>query len=666
MTGLSINDARFAGPLGPLHVPLGLGLLRLATEGRPSLEEAIAVIHFALDRGIRVLDTADVYSLDHTDLHFGERLARSAVESWHGPRDEVRILTKVGLARPRGRWIPDGRPDHLRKSVDESRSALGVDRLFLLQLHAHDSRVPFEETLGTLAELQQAGKVNHLGLCNVTAGELRQAQRHFRVVSVQNELSVLQRKSAANGLVELTREQGIVFLAHRPLGGYAKVARLDKNRILKALSERHQCSPRQIALAALLEAGPHVIPLVGATRVGSIESSLAALQISLDVSDRTALELGMSFAAKPDALAEAKLLFTVGTPETPAATSPTTQAAPDPPSMPSPIQPNRPVPGTGPEIVILMGIQGAGKSEQVSDYVKQGYVRLNRDQLGGRLDDLVPRLLQLLSTGQRRVVLDNTYPTRLSRAPVIAAGHMHRVPVRCRHLQIPLAEAHVNIVLRMLAKYGRPLGPEEMKALNKTDPNLPPPAALMRFVSSFEPPSLNEGFAAVDVVPFVRRIDPAHREKGLLLDVDGTLRRTKSGALYPRDPEDLELLPGRREILARWVEAGYRLFFVSNQSGIASGQLARAMAEAAFLRTAQLLQLPVTEIAYCPHQAHPIACYCRKPMPGLGVYLMERHRLARSELVMVGDMASDAAFAAGLGARYWEAECFFKQGGMMG
>ena len=78
------------------------------------------------------------------------------------------------------------------------------------------------------------------------------------------------------------------------------------------------------------------------------------------------------------------------------------------------------------------------------------------------------------------------------------------------------------------------------------------------------------------------------------------------------------------------------------------------MAEAALLRTAQLLQVPVTEIAYCPHQAHPIVCYCRKPMPGLGVYLMERHRLARQHLVMVGDMASDAAFAAGLGARYWE------------
>ena len=186
---------------------------------------------------------------------------------------------------------------------------------------------------------------------------------------------------------------------------------------------------------------------------------------------------------------------------------------------------------SGPEIVILMGIQGAGKSVLVADYVSHGYVRLNRDQFGGRLDDLVPHLRQLLSAGATRVVLDNTYPTRLSRAPVIATGHAFRVPVRCRHLQIPLAEAHVNIVLRMLARYGRPLGPEEMKAHRKSDPNLPPPAALMRWAGSFEAPSLNEGFAAVDVVPFVRRLDPAHTEKGLLLDVDGTVcRSSKSGA----------------------------------------------------------------------------------------------------------------------------------------
>lgn len=653
---------RSAGVLGLLNIPLGLGLLRLGTEGRPEESDAIAIIHFALDQGIRLFDTADVYSLNDKDLHYGESLLRQARESWKGPKEEVRVLTKVGLARPKGRWMPHGRPEHLRKAVDGSLVALGVERLFLLQLHAHDPRVPFEETLSALAELQRAGKVEHLGLCNVSAGELRQAQRHFRVATVQNELSVLHRKSAAEGLLELTREQEIPFLAHRPLGGHAKVARLDKNRILAPLAQRHQTTPQAMALAALLDAAPHLVPLFGATRIESVRASLSALTLRLDVSDRIALEMGFPFAAKPEALAAARQLFLMGQQAAALAVRTEKGVSVAPAAVPSASATGK-GPGNDPEVVILMGIQGAGKSLLVADYVKAGYARLNRDLLGGTLDGLVPRLLQHLTAGQMRVVLDNTYPTRLSRAPVIAAARAYGIPVRCRFLQTPLAEAHINIVLRMLEKYGRPLGPEDMKALRKTDPNLPPPPALLRWVSSFEPPALDEGFTEVETIPFVRRLDPTHTEKGLLLDVDGTVRKTKSGAIYPSHPDDQELLPGRHDTLARWIDKGYRLFFVSNQSGIASGKLAPAMAEAVFLRTAELLKLPVTEIAYCPHPAFPVNCYCRKPMPGLGVYLMQRHRLARDHLMMVGDMDSDAAFGAGLGARYYTAEQFFALNG---
>src|SRR5512133_2272242 len=99
------------GVLGPVQVPLGLGLLRLSTEGRPSAPDAVAVIHRALDLGIRVLDTADSYGLSDVEPHYGERLAKGALDSWQGPREEVRIVTKVGFARPKGRWAPDGRPD---------------------------------------------------------------------------------------------------------------------------------------------------------------------------------------------------------------------------------------------------------------------------------------------------------------------------------------------------------------------------------------------------------------------------------------------------------------------------------------------------------------------------------------------------------------------------
>lgn len=655
-----MSKPRQVGVLGTLDIPLGLGLLRLATEGRPTEADARAVVHFALDQGIRVLDTADVYCLDDKDLHYGERLVKEALDAWSGPPGQVKVLTKVGMMRPKGKWLPNGKPEHLRLAVERSLQALGVERLFLLQLHACDSRVPLEETFDALAKLQREGKVEHLGLCNIAAGELKQALGHFRVATVQNELSVLTRKSATDGMLALTGELGIPFLAHRPLGGYAKTARLAKSAILKPLGERHQATPHEIALAALLDAAPHVVPLIGATRIDSVRSCIAALRIALDVSDRTALGIRFSFAADAETVAANARLFAVGANRDgePSRVSGQVTGALDSAPDGARLAPH-PTPLTVPDVVILMGIQGAGKSEMVADFVNAGYARLNRDLLGGKLDDLVPRLLKLLASGQKRVILDNTYPTRVSRAPVVAAAYSQRVPVRCIHLQIPLPEAHINIVLRNLSKYGRLLGLDELKLLVKKDPTLPPPLALARWVSTFEAPSLTEGFASLDLVPFVRRSDPTHTEKGLLLDVDGTVRRTKSGAIYPTLADDVELLPGRREVLMRWLDQGYRLFFVSNQSGIASGKLNHAAAQSAFLRTIQLLELPVTEVAYCPHPAFPVGCYCRKPLPGLGVYLMQRHRLAREHLMVVGDMKSDAEFAAGLGARYSDAASFF-------
>jgi histidinol-phosphate phosphatase family protein len=184
---------------------------------------------------------------------------------------------------------------------------------------------------------------------------------------------------------------------------------------------------------------------------------------------------------------------------------------------------------------------------------------------------------------------------------------------------------------------------------------------MARWAASFEAPNLDEGFGVVEEIAFVRRVDPRFTGKGLLLDVDGTLRRTKSGELFPRNADDVELLPGRREVLSRWVADGYKLFFVSNQSGVASGSVTREAVEAAFDRTRELLGLPVEEVAYCPHPAFPAGCFCRKPLPGLGISLIHRHALARDTVVMVGDMDSDEDFARSLGVRYVAVESFFAQ-----
>jgi HAD superfamily hydrolase (TIGR01662 family) len=158
----------------------------------------------------------------------------------------------------------------------------------------------------------------------------------------------------------------------------------------------------------------------------------------------------------------------------------------------------------------------------------------------------------------------------------------------------------------------------------------------------------------------VRRTPAEHAGKGLLLDVDGTLRKTKSGEIFPRDANDVEILPGRREQLQRFIDEGYKLFLVSNQSGVASGTLSKDAADAAFARTIELLDLPVAEVMYCPHPAFPVGCFCRKPLPGLGISLIQRHGLAREHLIMVGDMDSDRDFAKAIGARYFDAEEFFK------
>ena len=624
--------------LGKLYCRIGLGLLRLTDEGRPDVQDAIALIHLAFDHGVRILDTADSYCLNDKELHYGEVLAARALQSWTGAKHEVKILTKVGFARPKGKWVPAASPKHLQHAVDGSLKTLDVERLFLVQLHARDPRVPFEETLAALAQLQRAGKIEHIGLCNVNAAELRQAERHFVIASVQNELNIFSRSAGSDGMLELTRRLQIPFLAYRPLGGTAKIEKLATNRGLAPLLKRYNRPASELALACLLAAGEHVVPLVGARRGATLLSSLSALQIQLDEADVQHLDAKLSFAPTPAALIEIepRVLRT------------------DLPQLAAGLGPN-----DAPEVVLLMGIQGAGKSNLVNSYVAAGYARLNRDDLGGKLDDLAPALREVLAGGAQRVVLDNTYPTRLSRAPIIHAAHAHGLPVRCRYLTTSPSEARFNVAQRILERYGRLLGPDDMKQLGKSDPNLPPPSAMQRFMESFEPPQLDEGFAVVDLIPFERRTPSQFTKKGLLLDVDGTLRTTKSGELYPRHCDDVELLPGRREVLERWLAGGYELFFVSNQSGISSDKLSSADADACFSRTVDLLGLPVSDIVCCPHPAFPVGCFCRKPLPGMAVQLMLKHHLSPRLWVVVGDLASDAAFAAGIGARYFDAKEFF-------
>jgi histidinol-phosphate phosphatase family protein len=573
--------------LGRDVFPIVLGTLRLATPGRPDEAQAIALLHAAADAGIDVFDTADSYGLDEEDLGYGERLlARSGVRGT--------IVTKAGLRRPGGRWVPDGSPARLRAACEGSLRNLAVEALDLLLLHVVDPRVPLAESVGALARLREQGKVRAVGLSNVSAQQLAEARAIVPIAAVQVELS---RSSPANLLLAgACDEAGIALLAHRPLGGHARRGHPPDGAAGEAAA-RLGVSPAQVSLAWLLSMAPNLLPVVGATRVESVRDSAAAATLGLG--ETSGLDRGMPARVEGDA------------------------------------------------IVLITGSPASGKTSQVQAFVDRGFSRLNRDEVGGTLDGLVPLLEAGVAAGRRRWVLDNTYPTRASRRRVLEAARKAGIPARSVHMDTPLAEALYNACLRLIRRHGRLLDPEDIKQVGEV--NDVPPHAIFRYFQAMEPASVAEGFARVEVRPF-ERARTGHA-RAVLLDLDGTLRRTRSGAPFPRTPDDVELLPGRRERLQALHADGWLLLGVSNQSGVARGELTREAAEACFARTAELLGVPLP-VRYCPHASGEIRCWCRKPMPGLGVAWIEERGLDRSACVMVGDMASDAEFARNLGVEF--------------
>jgi len=162
---------RRLGRDAPLVSAVGYGGMHLSIQDRPPEEQGIRVIHAALDAGVTLIDTADVYCLDNQDIGHNERLVARALGSWQGDRDQVTVATKGGVTRPAGRWDTDGRPQHLRAACERSLKALGVERLDLYQLHAPDPKVPLAESVGALGELKQEGKIRWIGLSNVSVAE---------------------------------------------------------------------------------------------------------------------------------------------------------------------------------------------------------------------------------------------------------------------------------------------------------------------------------------------------------------------------------------------------------------------------------------------------------------------------------------------------------------
>ena len=263
--------------------------MRLSIQDRPPEEQGIRVIHRALDSGVTLIDTADVYCLDDADLGHNERLIARALATWPGDRSRVIVATKGGMRRPGGRWEIDGSPQHLRSACERSLQALDIERVDLYQLHVPDPDVPLTDSIGALADLQREGKIRWIGLSNVSVPEIQQAESIVRVTSVQNRLNPFFREALGQGVVGYCEEQGIGFLAYSPTGGGRLNRKLPANPVLQPMAARLGTTPHALVLAWVLARSPSVIVIPSARTVDHLLDSVGAAELTLSEADLAAI-----------------------------------------------------------------------------------------------------------------------------------------------------------------------------------------------------------------------------------------------------------------------------------------------------------------------------------------------------------------------------------------
>jgi aryl-alcohol dehydrogenase-like predicted oxidoreductase len=280
--------------IGNTHVSaIGLGGMPLSIEGRPDdRARATATIHAALDAGITLIDTADAYHIDSTDIGHNETLIAEALASYPGDTSDVLVATKGGHTRPGGgAWDRDGSPEHLRAACDASLARLRVEAIGLYQFHRPDPKVPYAESIGALRDLLDAGKIRMAGISNANTDQITQANEILggRLVSVQNQFSPSFRSSEPE--LVACGELGIAFLPWSPLGGIGKASGLgEQHSAFDRIAADYDASPQQVTLAWMLAKGPHVIPIPGSSRPGTIRNSAAAVDLKLSDEDIAALD----------------------------------------------------------------------------------------------------------------------------------------------------------------------------------------------------------------------------------------------------------------------------------------------------------------------------------------------------------------------------------------
>jgi pyridoxine 4-dehydrogenase len=252
---------------------LGFGAMRITGEGiwgwPADRGNALKVLRRAVELGVNLIDTADAYGPETSELLIAEALSPY-------PKGLV-IATKGGLTRPgSGQWVPDGRPEHLKQAVDGSLKRLHLERIDLYQLHRIDPKVPMEASLGALKEMKDSGKIRHVGLSNVEPEEIERARKIVPIVSVQNRYNIEDRKS--ENALAYCEKNGLGFMPWFPIGGGKGLK--PENPLEKAARD-HGVSVIQVALAWLLERSPVMLPIPGTSSVAHLEENVAAAKLKL-------------------------------------------------------------------------------------------------------------------------------------------------------------------------------------------------------------------------------------------------------------------------------------------------------------------------------------------------------------------------------------------------
>ena len=254
---------------------MGFGAMRITGPGivgEPrDPAEAKCVLRRAVELGVSFLDTAHAYGPEVSERLIGETLA---------PYDGVVVATKGGLVRRGRAWVPDGRPEALRRQCERSLELLRTDRIDVYQLHTIDRRVGLEASVEELARLRDEGKVRHVGLSNVGEDELARARRIVPVVCVQNRYSLADRRW--DGLVDACAREGLAFVPWYPLGAGDLPARRVR---LGPVADRHGATPVQVALAWLLHRSPAMVPIPGTSSVAHLEENVGAASLRLTEDD---------------------------------------------------------------------------------------------------------------------------------------------------------------------------------------------------------------------------------------------------------------------------------------------------------------------------------------------------------------------------------------------